>query len=280
VPGAAERFATELRTADEIARRAIVEIDCAPGQRPHRLEPSSEPGGDRRYRTLDHDEAAERVVAAVGGEPPPCLVVVDALPDVSGPRLWAVLLAQHGRPAPPAPDALLTRLPPALVRHLLARRLAEEFAGSGSAVHESVAKLGLALLAPGFELTPQDVDKYQRTRSFPRWDAGARAWRDAELVQLDRWFHAAPGDRLPHLAHLPTDPMGRRVIAQFVADTLDDHHLYTRTELAAALSPIFHNVSRLVRLLLDQRLLEESNGCFRTVDTAASTGRRRGRRSA
>jgi hypothetical protein len=276
VPGAADRFASELRTADEVARSEIVRVECAPAQPPHRLEPR----GDGRYATLDHDEAAERVVAAVGGAPPPCLVVVDLLSDVNGPRLWAVLLAQHGRIAPPPPDDALTRLPPTVVRRLLATRLAEEFADAGPAVHESVAKLGLALLAPGFELTPQDVEKYQRSRAFPRWDTGPRAWRDTELMQLDRWFRAAPGERLPHLTHLPVDPLARRVITQFAADTLDDHHLYTRTELAAALSPIFHNVSRLVRLLLDHRLLEESNGCFRTVDAAAAGGRRRGRRSA
>ena len=284
MPGAAQRFASELRTATELARRTELTIECGPTGKPHRLEVT---GDDADHLVaLDHDEAAERVVVAVGGTPPPCLQLVDLLPTTTGPTLWnAVLLASRtttpSKPLPP-PDDVLTRLPPQTLRRLLATRLQHEFADAGPAAQESVAKLGLPLLAPTFEPTPQDVAKYNFTRAFPRWDTGPRWWSDGELVLLDRWFRAAPGDRYPHLGHLPNDALSRRVIAQFTADTLDDHHLYTRAELAAALTPIFHNVSRLIRLLLDERLLEESSGCFRTADprSGVAHGRRRGHRSA
>jgi hypothetical protein len=283
VPGAASRFANELRTATDVARRGtVLDVACAsaptgPTDLPHRLEVTGDEGD--HLVPLDHDETAERVVVAVGGTPPPCLQLVDLLPEVTGPRLWTAILAQHGRKSPPPPDDLLTRLPSQTLRRILANRLAREFEHAGPAVQESVAKLGLALLAPTFELTPADVAKYELTRAFPRWDVGTRAWTDRELVQLDRWFRAAPGDRLPHLAHLPTDPLARRAVARYASDTLDDHHLYTRAELAAALAPVFHNVARLVRLLLDERLLEESNGCFRTAHPGVAAERRRGRRA-
>jgi hypothetical protein len=275
VPGAAERFANELRVANEVAQRSILTLPCVAGHPPHRLELDGE-----RLLPLDHDEAAERVVVAVGGNPPPCLVLVDLLPGATVPRLWDALLSHHGRPSPPPPDEVLARLPSADLRRLLAGRLADEFAPAGPAVHESVAKLGLALLAPAFELTPQDVAKYQRTRSFPRWDTGPEAWTDDELVLLHRWFRAAPGDRLPHLGGVPHDPTAQRVVARFAAATLDDHHLYTRAELAQSLSPVFHHVSRLVRLLLAERLLEESTACYRTANPGVAHERRRGRRSA
>jgi hypothetical protein len=269
VPGAAERFASELRIATEVAQRSVVILPCVPGQRDHRLEPA----GDRLV-PVDHDEAAERVVVAVGGTPPPCLVLIDLLPGVTTPRLWDALLAQHGRTPPPPPDDVLSRLPSADLRRRLARCLADEFAGAGPAVRESVAKLGLALLAPTFELTPQDVAKYQRTRGFPRWDTGPEPWTDDELLLLQRWFRAAPGDRVPHLGGVPHDRTGQRAVARLAAGTLDDHHLYTRAELTQALSPIFHNVSRLVRLLLDERLLEESNACYRTANPTLGQRRR------
>jgi hypothetical protein len=277
VPGAASRFANELRSAIVAARGEIIEVPCGPAT--HRLETTGDDADG--FLALDHDDAAERVVLAVGGAPPPCLVLVDVLTDITVPRLWSVMVAQHGRRTPPPPDDVLVRLPSRPTRRLLATHLAREFDTAGAAVRESVAKLGLALLAPTYELTPDDLNRFQRTREFPRWDVGPRPWTDQELVLLHRWFRSPGGDRLPHVGAVPTDPAARRVVAQFAADTLDDHHLYTRAELAAALSPIFHNVSRLVRLLLDHDLLEESNGCFRTALPATENRRRneRGRRT-
>ena len=261
MPGAASRFTTELRASIVGARGELVEVACGPTT--HRLETTGDDADG--YRALDHDEAAELVVIAVGGAPPPCLVIADVLHEVTVARLWSAMLAQHGRVAPPPPDDVLVRLPSRPLRRILATHLAREFDRAGPAAKESVAKLGLALLAPTFELTPDDLNRFQRTREFPRWDVGARPWADDELVLLHRWFRSSSGDRLPHLGAVPTDPAARRVVAEFAADTLDDHHLYTRAELAAALTPIFHNVSRLVRLLLDHGLLEESSGCFRTA---------------
>ena len=270
MPGAASRFTNELRSAIVAARGEVVELPC--GGLTHRLETVGEESDG--LVALDHDEAAERVVAAVGGRPPACLVLLDLLPDVTVHRLWTALLAQHGRAAPAPPDDALAALPSRALRRLLATQLEASFRPAGSAARESVAKLGLGLLAPTFELTPQDVRKYQRIQEFPRWDTGARAWTDDELVLLNRWYRSPGGERLPHVGAVPTDPNARRVVAQLAADTLDDHHLYTRAELAAALSPIFHNVGRLVRLLLDHGLLEESNGCFRTP---AASSESRGR---
>lgn len=260
MPGAAERFAREL-ARHRAAAPETVEVRCGSDDgNPHRVRISAidvlEP--------CDHDVDAERVVAAVGGEPPTCVRLVELAPQATAPQLWAAIRSSAVSDLDGTQDAL-RRLPAAVRCRLLAARLDEEFASASACVRESVAKLGLPLLSPGYEPTAADVAKFQVTRTLPRWDTGPRSWTDKELVLLQRFLRVAPGESLPHLDQVPNDPVARRVIAGYAASILDDHHLYTRSELATALSPVFHNVGRLVRLLLDERLLEESSACFRTV---------------
>ncbi len=182
---------------------------------------------------------------------------------MTAPQLWASVRAS-GVVDDDGTQDVLGRLPRHVRCRMLAGRLETEFADASGCVRESVAKLGLALLAPGYEPTAADVARFQLTRTLPRWDTGPRWWTDTDLVLLQRVMRVAPGDRRPHLDHWPSDQGARRVVSEYAASMLDDHHLYTRAELAAALSPLFHNVGRLTRLMLDTSTLEESNGCFRT----------------
>lgn len=258
MPGAAERFAREVRRVRAPTAAETIVVCCGNGPG-HRLTIA----GLDRLEALDHDLEAERVVVAVGGVPPACLRLVDLVPVATAPQLWASIRSSGVSDADGAQEAL-GRLPLDLRTRLLAARLAEEFAASSACVRESVAKLGLALLAPGYEPTSADVARFQLTRTLPHWDTGPRWWTDRELALLQRSLRVAPGERLPHLDHVPSDPVARRVVAGYAASLLDDHHLYTRAELGAALSPVFHNVSRLIRLLLDEHELEESSACFRT----------------
>ena len=260
MPGAADRFTREVRRlrADAAAEEVTIACDADPGA-PHRLRITNVDA----VEACDHDVEAERVLSAVGGHVPTCLRLVELLPGASAPQLWASIRASGVSDLDGAQD-VLGRLPPAVRCRLLAVRLEEEFAGASPCVRESVAKLGLPLLAPGYEPTAADVARFQLTRTLPHWDTGPRWWSDKELVVLQRLMHVAPGEPLPHLSHLPTDPAARRVVARYAASLLDDHHLYTKAELAAALSPVFHHVSRLVRLLLDEGTLEESSACYRT----------------
>jgi hypothetical protein len=269
MPGAAERFARELRRLRAPTAVETVVVRCGAEGAGHRLAVTAL----EHVEPLDHDLEAERVVVAVGGTPPTCLRLVDLVPVATAPQLWAAVRSSGVSDADGTQDAL-GRLPLHLRTRLLAARLADEFAGSSACVQESVAKLGLALLAPGYEATSADVARFQLTRTLPRWDTGPRWWTDRELALLQRSLRVAPGERLPHLDHVPTDPVARRVVAGYAASLLDDHHLYTRAELGAALSPVFHNVSRLLRLLLDEQALEESSACFRTPP-AARTARTR-----
>lgn len=264
--GAAERFARELAHHRAVTEETVaVRCGGSPGVR-HRVRISAvdvvEP--------CDHDVEAERVVAAVGGDPPTCLRLVELAPRATAPQLWSSIRGSSVSDVDGTQDAL-ARLPEHVRCRLLAARLHDEFADSSACVRESVAKLGLSLLAREYEPTAADVAKFQLTRTLPRWDTGPRSWTDKELVLLQRMMRVGAGERLPHLDHLPTDPVARRVVALYAASILDDHHLYTRAELAAALTPVFHNASRLIRLLLDERTLEESSACYRTsVDVTAS----------
>lgn len=257
MPGAAERFVREL-SRHRAAPVETVEVRCGAGAR-HLVRISAidaiEPG--------DHDLDAERIVAAVGGEPPTCVRLVDLAPLATAPQLWSSIRASGVSDIDGTQD-VLGRLPLQVRCRMLADRLANEFARSSACVQESVAKLGLALLAPDYEPSAADVAKFQVTRTLPRWDTGPRSWSDKELVLLQRTMRVAAGDGIPHVDHFPNDPVARRVVASYAASILDDHHLYTRSELAAALSPVFHNVSRLIRLMLNEGALAESSSCYRT----------------
>ena len=267
MPGAAERFALELRRLRAANEPETVAVRCG-----------GEPGVEHELRitrlddieACDHDVDAERVVAAVGGEPPTCLRIADLAPRATAPQLWASVRAS-GVVDHDGTQDVLGRLPSFVRCRLLAARLDREFGEASECVRESVAKLGLALLAPGYEPTAADVAKFQTTRTLPRWDTGPRAWTDKELVLLHRMMRVAPGERRPHLDAVPHDAAARSVLARYAASTLDDHHLYTRAELTAAMAPLFHNVSRLTRLMLDEGVLEESSACFRTAAVAATT---------
>lgn len=264
--GAAERFARELRRL-RAAPAETVTVRCGAGDGvAHRLRVAA----IDRIEPVDHDLEAERVVAAVGGDPPTCVRLVALAAEATAPQLWSSVRGSGVNDVDGSHDAL-TRLAPHVLGRLLAARLDAEFAAASACVRESVAKLGLALLAPGYEPSAADVAKFQLTRTLPRWDTGPRDWSDKELVLLHRVMRVGTGEARPHLDQLPTDPMARRVVAQYAASVLDDHHLYTRVELAATLGPVFHNVSRLVRLMLDQRTLEESSACYRTASVSPTS---------
>ena len=259
MPGAAERFARALSNL-RAAEADTIEVSCGIGGGvPHRVRIS----GTVSIEACDHDVEAEWVVAAVGGEPPTCLRLVELAASATAPQLWTSVRASAVVGDEVAQD-VLARLPAHVRCRMLAARLEDEFAGASDCVRETVAKLGLALLAPGYEPTAADVATFQMTRSLPRWDTGPRWWTDKELVLLQRLMRVAPGERLPHLDHWPSDRSARRLVAEYAATILDEHHLYTRTELGAALSPLFHNVTRLIRSMLDESTLQESSGCFRT----------------
>lgn len=269
MPGAAERFTRELRR-QRTADAEVVAIRCGAGAGAlHSVRISAIDVIEPR----DHDVEAERVVAAVGGAPPTCLRLAELAPRATAPQLWSSIRASSVTDHDGVQDTL-ARLPAHVRCRLLAARLHDEFAEASACARESVAKLGLALLAPAYEPSAADVARFQLTRTLPRWDTGPRSWSDKELVLLQRVMLVAPGERRPHLGHLPADPEIRRVVAAYAASILDDHHLYTRSELSAALSPVFHNVSRLVQLMVSHGTLEESSACFRTART--STRRPRG----
>ena len=271
MPGAAERFAREVRRlrATRTDAAPVVVVRCGTDEA-HRLRLA----GVDVVEPLDHDVDAERVLGAVGGRLPACLQLADLVPQATPIQLWTSLRGSRVSDHDGSQEAL-GRLPVEVRGRLLAVRLHDEFADASTSARESVAKLGLALLSPGYEPTAADVARFQLTRTLPHWDTGPRAWSDKELVLLQRLMHVAPGERLPHLGHVPSDPAGRRVLAQYAASLLDDHHLYTRSELAATLSPIHHHAARLIRLMLDEHTLEESSACYRTPPGRAVVTTRR-----
>jgi hypothetical protein len=204
-----------------------------------------------RLEALDHDEAAEAVVGSLGGQPPACVAVVTAAATADVPAWWAALTTR-ARP--------LSSLPEAHVRFFLARGLLREFEGAGTAVRDSVAQLGLALLGDAPVGTDTVRVKYQMTRELPRWDTGPGPWSDKELVLLHRCFRGAPGEERPHLVLLPTDPLARAAVARYVVGLLDPARVLGSDDLRVALSPTFRNVRALTSLLVDEGVLVPSDG--------------------
>jgi hypothetical protein len=263
------RLAHQLRAQLRRLTTDGIWIECAEAR--HRLR-FDDNGDDDRLVALDHDTDAEAVLEAVGGTPPLCLRIVDAVDDARPQDLWAALSAEHrgGRGRGPSGrrrthDAL-EDVPATDLAVLLARSLDAEFVDASTVVRESVSQLGLSLLAPGFHVTPVIATKFQMTREFPRWDTGARRWSDKELVLLSRCLRVAKGERRPHLELLPADPIARRAVARYVVDLLDGHRLLSPADLRDAISPTFRNVRAVTSLLLSEGLLEAVGGGFRTTD--------------
>jgi hypothetical protein len=210
------------------------------------------------YEALDHDEAAEAVLRAVGGTEPRCTRIVAATAQATSGDLWAAL-----RFAGVTADDPLASLPDEHLRALLARALEEDFAGASTVVRDSVAKLGLALLGDPPPATDDLLVKFQMTRELPHWDPGPGPWSDQELVLLNRCMRAAPGDARPHLAHVPRNPVARHAVATYVAALLDPARALTDDDLRRALSTTHRNVKALTALLVEERLLERRDGRYR-----------------
>jgi hypothetical protein len=241
-------FAREVvQVGRRLAAGPPVTIAC--GGATHRLVLTR--GGDGDLEAVDHDEAAEAVVASLGGEPPACVAVVATASVADVPAWWAAVTA----PAVP-----LRVLAPGHRRFFLARELRREFDGAGAAVRDSVAQLGLALLGDAPVATDAVRLKYQMTRELPRWETGPGPWSDKELVLLHRCFRGAAGEARPHLVTLPTDPLARATVARYVVGLLDPARVLGPDDLRVALSPTFRNVRALTALLVGEGVLVPSDG--------------------
>lgn len=211
----------------------------------------------RRLHADAHDETAEAVLAAVGGQPPTCVVVAEKSASATPLELWAALTTTE------EPDALAA-LPAPELGVFLARALQEEFAGAGLAVRDSVAQFGLALLGTDAH-GPVDrfAEKFRITRQLPRWDPGPGPWSDRELVLLARCVRDNAAESVPHLQLLPADPLARRAVAKYVRSLLDDARTHTPDELRARLAPTFRNVRALTALLVAEGYVVEDHGRYR-----------------
>lgn len=208
------------------------------------------------YEAADHDEQAEAVLRAVGGTEPVCTRLVRAVATATPADLWAAL--RTGEP-------VLAALPPAHLRVLLARALHREFEDAATAVRDSVAQLGLALLGDPPPATDSLLVKFQMTRELPHWDPGPGPWSDQELVLLHRCTRWTPGDERPHLAHLPRNPIARHAVAVYAAWLLDrTPRVLTDADLRAELSATHRNTKALTALLLEERTVERRrDGTYR-----------------
>lgn len=246
------------------------EVPCGAGRHSMRYQPTASGRAAGALVADDHDLEAERVVLAVGGAPPPCVALLDEVARASSGALCAALGRRAGPASTAAPAALpgggpdLAVLPVDVLRAVLVARLATEFAGAGSVVRAAVARLSLSLLAERFALTPALATRLQMAREFPRWDTGARAWTDKELVLLHRLFRTTPNDLRPQLPSVPGDEVARRTVALYLVGLLDDHRVLSKRDLAATLAPVHPNVAQLTRLLVGERLLEPVEGGYRT----------------
>jgi hypothetical protein len=249
----------------ELAASPDLEVAC--GGTFHRV---AFDGG--RFYADDHDEAAEAVLQAVGGEAPMCLRLVEAVATAGTAQLWAAL---ETRPSAVPFDPVLHTLPASYLRVLLARALQEEFLDASPTVRDAVGQLGLALA--GVEAPPIDLlrTRYQLTRELPHWDPGPGPWSDRELVLLSRCMRMGAGEARPHLQLLPSDALARRAVATYVIALLDADRTLTWGELRAALSPTFRNVRALSSLLIAEGLLDETEGGYRV----RTPGRARTRRA-
>ena len=216
----------------------------------------------------DHDDAGEAALLALGGTPPPCLQVVTAVERSTPAVLWS---AARGAGTPETD--ILAALPSPHRRALLAKALRDEFADAAAPVRDSVAQLGLALLAD----TPPPLDtlevKFRMTRELPRWEPGPGPWSDKELVLLARCMRAAPGDARPHLTYLPADPLARQAVAKYLVALLDPARVLTPADLRTALSTTFRNVRAVTSLLVGEGHLEASGGGHRVRSPGSPSGR-------
>ena len=250
VASPSQLFAAELRTRLREVQRAGVAITCA--GLPHLVSFDG-----RSLHADDHDEAAEAVLAAVGGTRPCCLAVVDGLHAAAPAELWAALTGTS------PDDDVLRSVPSFVLRSFLARALRDEFASAGLAVRDSVGQLGLALLGTADDQLDRLADKFRLTRQFPRWDPGPGPWSDRELVLLSRCVRARPGEPVPHLELLPSDPLARRAVAKYARSLLDESRVHSTEELRERLAPTFRNVRALTALLVSEGLLEQADGRYR-----------------
>ena len=180
------------------------------------------------------------------------------LPAVTPPELWAAL-TEPG-------DVVLAAVPADARRVLLADALRREFVEAGSAVRDSVAQLGLAVLGAGDrDGLARFAEKFRTTRALPKWDPGPGRWSDRELVLLARCVRPSPGDAVPHLELLPSDPIARRAVARYVRGLLDETRVHTPQELRIRLAPTFRNVRALTALLVAEGHLVEDHGRYRVV---------------
>ena len=265
VASPSQLFAADLRAQLRQLQRTGVTVVCDGAE--HQLSFDG-----RTLHADDHDDAAEAVLLAVGGTPPPCLALVDRANGASTPELWRALTEPHG-------SDVVQELPATTLRLLLARALQDEFAPAGLAVRDAVAQLGLALLGVADDQLERLADKFRLSRQFPRWDPGPGPWTESELVVLARYLRASPGETVAHLERLPTDRMARRAVAKYAANLLDGARVLTDDELRRRLAPTFRNVRALTSLLVAEGLLERADGRYRRGSgTARPPGERRRRR--
>ena len=220
----------------------------------------------RAYAAVDHDEQAEAVLRAVGGDEPACTQLVRLAPPATAAELWTALSGGAG-------DLPLTALPATHLRVLLAQALQREFAEAGEAVRDSVGQLGLALLGDPPPAIDTLAAKFQITRELPHWDPGPGPWTDRELVLLHRCSRTTPGDDRPHLELLPRDPVARRAVATYAASLLDPARVHREADLRAALSHTFRNVKALTALLVKEGALVERDGGYRVTGALRRPGR-------
>lgn len=251
----------ELGSQRDWLRRQPVDVRCSGAVHQLRFD------GFVPYAS-DHDEAGEAALLALGGTPPPCLQVVAAV-GRSTPAVWWSALGGAGGPG----TDVLAVLPSPHRRTLLAQALHAEFAGAAAPVRDSVAQLGLALLADD----PPPLDtlevKFRMTRELPHWDPGPGPWSDKELVLLARCMRAAPGDARPHLTYLPADPLARQAVAKYLVALLDPARVLTPADLRASLSTTFRNVRAVTSLLVAEGHLEASDGGHRVRSLGSPSGR-------
>lgn len=222
-----------------------------------------------RPYAADHDEPAEAALQAMGGTPPLCIQTVDAVERATSPMLW---IALRGRGTPDT-DALAT-VPAGARRALLAHRLREEFDGASEPVRDSVAQLGLALLADSLPPLESLEVKFRMTWELPRWDPGRGPWSDKELVLLARCMRSGRGEARPHLTYLPADPLARQAVAKYLVALLDPARVLTTADLRGSLSTTFRNVRAVTSLLVAEGHLEETEGGHRVRAPRSGRARR------
>jgi hypothetical protein len=258
VAGAIELFEAAMDATTAELGRGYLPILCEAGE--HRLLMV-----DGDATVSDHDLEAEASLHALGGEPPGCIAARTALADASMDELWTAITAESTATTDSQRVRDLLRLPNAVLRLVLARRLWSDFALAGVAARHHVAQFGLSVLSPSFRTTPALRTRFRAVQAMPRWPTTGN-WTEAELAVLGRYFRFDRGTGVVSIDAIPRDKKARRVVGRCIAERLEARQQYSRADVRDLLGTLHHNSAAAVTMLLAEGLLVETNAGYALTD--------------